>query len=169
MSNNGPTAHDPWRYTRLRLWALALLRMAIGWHFLYEGIAKLLNPYWTSAAFLLESQGPLSGIFRAAADSPTVLKIIDFINIWGLIAIGLGLMAGFLTRTASVAGMVLLALYYICNPPMIGFTYSAPQEGSYLFVTKNVVEFLALGVIILFPTSRIIGLDGLVFRKKDRA
>ena len=168
MSNSNPAPHEPWRTTKLKLWVLVLLRMAIGWHFLYEGIAKMLNPYWTSAAFLLESKGPLSGLFHSAAVDPTVLKVIDFVNVWGLIAIGLGLMAGFLTRTAGLAGMVLLALYYICNPPLIGFSYSAPQEGSYLFVTKNVVEFFALWVLILFPTGKIIGLDGLLFRKKER-
>jgi len=169
MTPSPAPSRESWPDTKFKLWILVLLRMAIGWHFLYEGIAKLLNPYWTSASFLLESKGPLAGLFHSAAADPTVLKIIDFLNIWGLIAIGLGLMAGFLTRAAAAAGMVLLALYYFCNPPWIGYTYSVPQEGSYLFVTKNVVEFFALWVVILFPTSRTIGLDGLIFRKKGRA
>jgi len=169
MTQSQAAPPESWRYTKLKLWVLVLLRIAIGWHFLYEGIAKLLNPYWTSAAFLLESKGPLAGVFHSAAADPTILKVIDFINVWGLIAIGLGLMAGLLTRTAAMAGMVLLALYYFCNPPWIGYSYSAPQEGSYLIITKNVVEFFALWVLILFPTGRIVGLDGLIFRKKERA
>lgn len=169
MSNALSSPSESWRYTRFKLWILFLLRIAIGWHFLYEGIAKLLNPYWTSAGFLLESKGLFSGLFHSLATDPTSLKVVDFLNTWGLIAIGLGLMAGFLTRTAAVAGMVLIFLYYICNPPFIGFTYSAPQEGSYLFVNKNVVEFFALWVLLLFPTGKILGLDGLIFRKKARA
>ena len=36
----------------MQLYGLVVLRVLIGWHFLYEGIAKLLNPYWSSAAFL---------------------------------------------------------------------------------------------------------------------
>ena len=31
---------------------LILLRMGIGWHFLYEGLVKLLSPGWTSAPFV---------------------------------------------------------------------------------------------------------------------
>jgi len=167
MSNPTSPHPDLWRYTRIKLWVLVLLRVAIGWHFLYEGIAKLLNPYWTSAGFLLESKGPLAALFQGIAAHPTALRIVDILNTWGLIAIGLGLMAGLLTRAASLAGMALLLLYYICNPPLIGAAYSAPSEGAYLFVNKNVIEFLALWVLIIFPTSKIIGLDGLIFRKKS--
>ena len=31
--------------TRFQSGALVALRMLIGWHFLYEGLAKMLNPY----------------------------------------------------------------------------------------------------------------------------
>lgn len=153
----------------MQLTVLILLRIFIGWHFLYEGIAKLMNPYWTSAGFLSESKGFLSGFFAWIAETPSVLKVVDFLNIWGLIAIGVGLMAGLFTRTAAVAGMVLLLLYYLSNPPFIGYTYSAPAEGNYLLVNKNMIEFFALWVLVLFPTGKIIGLDRLLFRKKRRS
>ncbi len=169
MSNANSVPRDAWRFTGLKLWVLFLLRIAVGWHFLYEGFSKLLNPYWTSAGFLVESKGPLAGIFQSIAASPSTLKVVDFLNTWGLIAIGLGLIVGFLSRWAAGAGMLLIVLYYICNPPFPGLTYSAPQEGAYLFVNKNVVEFFALWILILFPTSRTLGLDGLVFGKKEHA
>lgn len=158
-----PRLHN---YTNIQLTALTLLRILIGWHFLYEGIAKLLNPYWSSAGYLLESKWIFSGLFTSIATSPTVLKIIDFINIWGLIAIGAGLIAGCLTRAASISGMILLFLYYISNPPFIGYTYTAPAEGSYLIVNKNLIEMCALLVLTLFPTGKIIGLDRLIFWNK---
>jgi len=31
---------------------LVILRIVIGWHFLYEGIAKIYTPDWTSAGYL---------------------------------------------------------------------------------------------------------------------
>jgi len=34
---------------------LTVLRILIGWHFLYEGIAKLLSPAWTAKYYLLGS------------------------------------------------------------------------------------------------------------------
>ncbi|MBI4409310.1 MAG: hypothetical protein HY561_06350, partial [Gemmatimonadetes bacterium] len=32
--------------------ALVALRMLVGWHFLYEGLAKMTSPYWSSAGYL---------------------------------------------------------------------------------------------------------------------
>ena len=34
-----------------QLYGLVFLRVIVGWHILYEGVAKLINPYWSSAAF----------------------------------------------------------------------------------------------------------------------
>ena len=70
---------------------LTATRILIGWHFLYEGISKLLAPNWTSLAYLLESHWLFSGFFHWIASNPTILKLVDFLNIWGLIFIGIGL------------------------------------------------------------------------------
>ena len=37
---------------RLQQAILTLLRIAVGWHFLYEGIDKALSPGWTSGGYL---------------------------------------------------------------------------------------------------------------------
>ncbi len=153
-------------YTQIQLAALVILRVLIGWHFLYEGIAKLLNPYWSSAGFLLETKGIFSGLATSIVASPNALKVVDFINIWGLIAIGAGLIAGALTQIASIAGIVLLFLYYAFNPPFIGYTYTSPAEGSYLIINKIFIEMWALVVLTLFPTGKMIGLDRFIFIKK---
>lgn len=42
---------------------LMLLRVSIGWHFLYAGIDKLSNPDFTSAGFLSQAKGPLAEKF----------------------------------------------------------------------------------------------------------
>jgi len=152
-------------YSNLQLTALVILRMMIGWHLLYEGISKLINPYWSSASYLMESKWIFSGLFQSIVANPTALKIVDLLNEWGLIAIGLGLIAGFLTQIATIAGIVLLLLYYIANPPFVGMTYSMPTEGSYLIINKTLIEAAALFVLALFPTGRKIGLDLFIFKK----
>ena len=38
------------------VWILTILRIFVGWHFLYEGIVKLFNPDWSSASYLMESK-----------------------------------------------------------------------------------------------------------------
>lgn len=142
---------------------LVILRVAIGWHFLYEGITKLLNPNWSSLGYLMDSGGLFQGFFHNMAANPTLLDVLDFMNIWGLVFIGAGLILGLFTRVASISGMVLLAFYYLSHPPVIGASYAIPSEGNYLWINKNLIELLALWVIVLFPTWRQIGLDRFIF------
>ncbi len=150
-------------YSKGQLSMLVTLRVLIGWHFLYEGFTKLANPDWSSIGFLLDSKGPFAGLFQGLANSPDMLNAVDFLNVYGLIAIGLGLILGAFTRPALIAGMVLLAFYYLSHPPFVGITYAMPTEGKYLWVNKNLIELIALGVLYVFPTSRIIGMDRLFF------
>lgn len=147
---------------RVQMIALVILRVIIGWHFLYEGIAKLLKANWSAAGYLLQSRGIFAPIFKAIADNDAVLDVVNVMNIWGLIAVGLGLMLGCFTRLSSIAGMLLILLYYLANPPWIGFYYAIPMEGNYLIVNKNLVEFAALFVILVFPTGFYIGFDRII-------
>lgn len=139
--------------------SLTVLRVFIGWHFLYEGITKLQNPNWTSAGFLKESKGPLSGFSTWIVSHQGLLQVVDFLNEWGLTAIGLGLILGLFSRLASVSGMVLLLLYYFVNPPLVGLEYSTPMEGSYLVINKTLIEAAALFLLSVFPSGSIAGLD----------
>jgi thiosulfate dehydrogenase (quinone) large subunit len=154
-------------YSNGQLSLLVILRLAIGWHFMYEGLSKLINPNWTSVGFLLDSKGLFAGMFHVMAGNPDLVNIINIMNIWGLTAIGFGLITGLLTQIATIAGMVLLAFYYISHPPFIGSEYAIPSEGSYLLINKNLIEFFALWVLYLFPSGNRIGLDRLIFYKKN--
>ncbi len=84
-------------YPKGKLIPLVLLRLAIGWHFLYEGLVKALNPAWSSKAYLLDSGGFMKWFFHWIARHPDLLAFTDFINAWGLSLIGLLLITGFLT------------------------------------------------------------------------
>jgi thiosulfate dehydrogenase (quinone) large subunit len=153
-------------FSGMQLATLFLLRMLIGWHILYEGLAKLLNPQWSSLSFLSQSNGILEGFARWVTSNPGVLNTVDFLNTWGLIAIGLGLMLGLFARTAALFGAALLFVYYLNSPPMVGVEYVLPVDGNYLIVDKTLIESVALCILALFPTSRIIGLDALISRCK---
>jgi uncharacterized membrane protein YphA (DoxX/SURF4 family) len=71
--------------------ALTILRVLVGWHFLYEGLSKLATPGWSCASYLMESKWLFSGFFHWIISSSSALAVADFLNIWGLILIGLGL------------------------------------------------------------------------------
>lgn len=150
------------QYSSKQLTALVILRMLVGWHILYEGVTKLLNPGWSARGFLMSSQWIFEDLFKSLAANSTVLGIVDFINVWGLILIGLCLILGLVTRPAAISGMVLLALYYLANPPFVGITSPMPTEGNYIFINKNLIEIGALWVLAQFSTSHIVGLERLL-------
>jgi thiosulfate dehydrogenase [quinone] large subunit len=153
-------------YTRGQLTALVLLRVAIGWHFLFEGASKLLNSSWSAKAYLLDSKGIFSGLFISLANNESFMRIADQLNVWGLTFIGLGLVLGLFSRAATIAAMLLIMLYYFSHPACLGFEYMFPAEGSYFIINKNIIELLGLLVLLLFPTGHIIGMDRFFIKKR---
>ncbi|MEW5982769.1 MAG: DoxX family protein [Acidobacteriota bacterium] len=147
---------------RWPMMAITVLRVVVGWHFLYEGIAKLTAPSWSAAGYLKQARGPFADLFKGLAADPNMLANADLITMWGLTIVGLCLMIGLFTCLASLAGIGFILLFYLCNPPFVGYFYSIPTEGSYLVVNKNLVELCALLVILLTGSGRFAGLDGIV-------
>ena len=148
--------------SRRQMIAIVALRVVIGWHFLYEGLSKLQAPAWSAVGYLRQARGPLAGFFHWMAGDPNVLSVVNQLNMWGLTAIGLGLVLGCFTRLASAAGILVILMFYLCNPPFVGYFYSVPTEGSYLIVNKNLVELAALVVVLMTDSGRVAGLDRLI-------
>ena len=131
---------------------LTLVRMAIGWHFLYEGIAKLLIPNWTSFSYLSNSRGPLAAIYQWMASVPAILKTVDFLNVFGLLLIGAALFLGLFSRLAAVCGALLLTLYYFAYPPF-GDSLFSVSEGHLFIVDKLFIETMVLLFIVIMKQS----------------
>ncbi len=150
-------------------WSLTIARIIIGWYFLYEGVHKLLMPQWTAKIFLMESRWIFSGLFHQMAESPEVLRLIDLLNIWGLILIGLSLITGLFVRWFSVAGSILLLFYFAAYPPVPGYTFGTVTEGSYLWVNRTLILLLILATFALLPADIWYGIDRLIKRwKKEK-
>lgn len=151
-------------YTSMQKTVLVALRLLIGWHLLYEGFSKLLIPNWSSIGFLQESKWVLTGFSHWIISNPGLLRAVDILNTWGLIAIGIGLILGLFTRAAAITGAILLFIYYLNNPPLIGLEYTVPSEGSYLVISKTLIESVALVALAVFPSGSFAGLDMLIGR-----
>ena len=145
---------------------ITVIRAAIGWHFLYEGLAKLFAVQWSAASYLNNTYGFLSGFYHWLAASPGRLEIIDFLNVWGLIFIGLALFAGLFVRWASLAGALLLLLYYFAYPPF-GFTMSAASEGSVYIINPLLIEAIVL-VFLFYYKEKGYGLYNAIQLLKKR-
>jgi uncharacterized membrane protein YphA (DoxX/SURF4 family) len=161
------TAVSKDRIAPLFQWALTIVRIAAGWHFLYEGIAKIMTEDWSSAPYLAGSKWIFGPLFNAMAESPTVIALVDFINIWGMILVGLGLIIGLFTRWASSGGAIMLFFYFVAYPPIPGFMTGVPAEGSYLWVNRNLIEFFVLIAFIFISTDYLFGLDRLFKRWRE--
>lgn len=150
-------------------WAFTIFRILVGWYILYEGIDKLLTPGWTAEVYLMNTRWIFSGLFHQIAENPGIMKIVDFINIWGLIFIGISLFIGLLVRYASIFGALLLLLYFVAYPPIPGFTFGTVVEGSYIWVNKTLIILSVLIIFILLPNGFGFGIDRLIKRwKKEK-
>lgn len=127
---------------------ITLFRIAIGWHFLYEGLSKLWAGNWSAAGFLAKATGPFAGFYHWIAASEGLMKVVDPLNIAGLILIGLGLFLGLAIGISSLSGILLLMLYYFAYPPFGGNIFGG-VEGNLFIVNKNLIEAFALLVIFL--------------------
>lgn len=164
MKNNSITQTN---YSNWQIFSLTFLRVLIGWHFLFEGLMKIYTPGWTAKSYLEGSVGPFSSIFKALISNPAILSIVDHLNEWGLILIGLGLFIGLFERPLKIAGIFLLLLYYLAYPPFLGMPVNAHAEGSYWIVNKNLIEMAALLVLFMFPSGHVTGIDSYIFKRKN--
>jgi len=141
---------------------ITLLRVAIGWHFLYEGLTKVMTTGWSAQSYLLNTTGFLSGFYHALANSPVLLRLTDALNLYGLLLIGLALFIGLFIRYAAAAGTLLLVLYYFAYPPF-GNQFLHGSEGQLFIVDKIFIEAVAL-VLFVFIREKGWGLDAFVKR-----
>ena len=143
---------------------LVLMRVLIGWHFLYEGIIKLYNPQWTAKGYLASSEGPLQGFFQWLS-TDGIVGVVDTLNIAILMVVGLTLILGILEKWGSIFGVIILLLYYLSHPAFPGLN-PGPAEGNYWLVNKNLIEAAALGVLYTFPTAHVFGIKRLMQAQK---
>jgi thiosulfate dehydrogenase [quinone] large subunit len=153
-------------YSGLQLFALVGARVLIGWYCLYEGVVKFINPNWSSFAFLNDSQGWFAQIFIKMASNPVLVSVIDFLNVWGLIAIGCGLIIGLLARYAIIAGIIIISLYCLSHPSLIEANYLLSPTDNSMWVGKNIIFVFLFLILLVFPTSQIIGIDRLLFSRR---
>ena len=146
-------------YSNWQIFGLTFLRVLIGWHFLYEGLVKIYSPGWSAGPYLSGALGPFAPLFNDLAQNQNLLSVVDILNTWGLILIGLSLFIGFLTKPAKILGILLLLLYYFAYPPFAGLGANTYVEGNYWIVNKTLIEMAAVFVMLLFPSSHITGID----------
>lgn len=161
-------------YSPIQQFALVTLRTVIGWHFLYEAYYKIWSPAWspagtpltrwTSAGYLKGASGPLAALFQKMVNSGWTPWIDRTVKI-GLLLIGLSLILGLFTRLGALGALFFLSLFYLLYVPLTGVPQPG-NEGTYLVVNKTLIEAAAVGVLLVFDTGALAGLDLLLRRWK---
>jgi thiosulfate dehydrogenase [quinone] large subunit len=140
------------RYVDVILPFTFLLRVAMGWIFVWSGFDKLLGD-WTSAGFLVNgTQGPLEGWFTDLGTNSAAVDVIDGLVVWGQILIGITLILGVGTRFSLFWAGAMMFMFYIAQFP--------PANNP--FLDEHIVYiglFLLLGAL---GAGRILGLDALI-------
>jgi thiosulfate dehydrogenase [quinone] large subunit len=108
--------------------AIALTRVTVGWVFLYAGLEKLFGAEPFSAVGFLKfgtigttsaqvAEGtvvnPTHDFWVALAGNGTLLPLVNFLVVFGEVAIGAALILGIATRFASIMGALMMTLFWV--------------------------------------------------------
>lgn len=134
-----------------RLASVFILRVLMGWMYLYVGIGDVLDPKFSAAGYI-KSAKSFVWLYEWFLN-PQVLPIVEFMVKWGLLLLGLSLVLGLLVRLSSYLGMALMFLFYL---PILNF----PLVGQHAFlVDEHIIYMAGLLVLASFRAGHIWGLD----------
>lgn len=124
--------------------------------FAKKALAEILTPEQKSLDRLSEAQ-------NASEKALLPLQTVDYMVSYGTLAIGACLLLGLFSRLACLSGAMFLLMLYLAMPPFPWLPDPPrPLEGHYLFVSKNLIEMIALLVLATTRSGRWAGLDGLI-------
>lgn len=132
--------------------ALFMMRIGLGWLFVYAGWSKVVTfftaaPDWTATGFLMGTEGrPFEAMFQVMANN----VVIDYLNAYGLLLIGIAIVLGVLVRWASFWGVLMMLLYWAAVYP--------PEHA--LLVDDHIIDALCFVVLASLGAGRAWGLDG---------
>jgi thiosulfate dehydrogenase [quinone] large subunit len=133
---------------------VVLMRLTMGWIFLYSGLDKLINGFSAGGFLVNATKGPLGGWFQGLGENQMALDVINPLVVWGEILIGLALVFGVTTRFAAFWGAVMMFMFYIAQFP--------PEHNP--FMEYYLVYILVLGMLGALGAGRILGLDAVIER-----
>ncbi len=158
-----PTATDPdgpapFAHARALRYVAAAIRLSIGWVFLWAFLDKLfglghetagkdawINGGSPTMGFLkFGATGPFKGFYNSFAGAGWA----DWLFMVGLVAIGVGLLAGVAMRLATVAGAAMLVLMWTAVLP----------PANNVFMDDHIIYALVLVALLLIGAGHTLGL-----------
>ncbi len=133
-----------------------VLRILIGWTFLYAGIWQIWENFDTAG--FLNHVVTFHGFFSVFA-RPAVLPYTDFLVKWGHLLIGLSLVSGLLVRVSGPFAVLLMITYYFAH-----MQFPFIEDHLNYIVDYHLVYATVIVYLIAHRAGHVWGLDGLVER-----
>lgn len=134
--------------------ATLLLRLTMGWIFLWSGIDKLVTDFTASGFLVNATQGPLGGWFQSLGANQAALDVIDPLVVWGQILIGVTLVFGIFTRAGLFWAAAMMMMFYLAQFP--------PANNP--FMDEHLVYIIIFGLLGALGAGRILGVDAWIER-----
>ncbi len=145
--------------SQVLLWVFTVIRIIIGWHFLYEGISKIIAEELEFSSISCRIEMDFRTAFTAWQTAGGFG--IVFPEYLGNDTCRYGTYAWSVHQVGAAGGTLMLLFYFLAYPPIPGYMFGVPVEGSYLWVNRTLLNFLSLQS--LFFLHRIhFGLDRLI-------
>ena len=133
--------------------AFIFLRLVMGVLFFLAGWSKLMtDDGWSAAGYLQHATGPFASWFMSLAGNP----VVDQLNMWGLLLIGLAFLSGLFMRPAAFFGMLMMLLYYFSD--FVGNT-------AHGVIDEHIVYATVLFLFFVGGFGHVFGIDGLIQRR----
>ena len=142
--------------TKLDRSIIFVLRILVGWLFLYAGSWQILQHY--SAAGFLNHVVTFHNFFAAFA-TPAMQPYTDFLMKWGHFLIGLSLVSGLMVRVSGPFGILLMITYHFAH-----MDWPFIENHLSLFVDYHLVYAVVIVFLIAHRAGQVWGLDGLAVR-----
>jgi len=133
---------------------ILVLRLMMGWTFLYAGAWQIWLNYDTAG--FLHHVVTFHDAFSFFAQ-PAMLPFTDFLVKWGHLLIGLSLVSGFLVRISGPFAVLLMIVYYFAH---MEFPYV--ENHFNLIVDYHLVYATVIVYLMAHRAGHVWGLDGLV-------
>ena len=132
---------------------LLLLRLSLGFLFLYAGISHI----QAGLGFAMATKGYLSSaahfqFFYQWLASDAMLPITTFVNTWAPLLLGVSLILGIFVKYSAPLGALLMLMYYFVLP------FPHPNPFSYI-IDEHIIYAFALLVLAAYGSGKIWGID----------
>jgi len=131
---------------------LTLLRFALAWIFIYSSVSKILQGNWSAEGFLSHAT-TFPDLFAFFAQ-PENIAIVNLLNVYGQLLLGLSLLFGVFLPLAAISGSFLMLLYYL---PVLHFPYAGEGTTSFL-IDQHILIILILFLLWKTDAGKYVGL-----------